>query len=351
MIHMKRNVLITGGLGFMGSNFIRFLYNKYPDYRIWNYDLMTYAGNPENLKDIIETETAMEEKRYFFIKGDICDPEAVTQLFQQAEFDFIVNFAAESHVDRSLVNSAEFLRSNIMGVHTLINAVRQFSHARFVQISTDEIYGDMLDGVKSDENHPIRPSNPYAASKAAADILVQSYIRTYGLQAVIVRGSNNFGPYQYPEKIIPLAITNLIQNKLVPIHGSGKQIRTWIHVDDFCEGLDIAVHQAPVASIYNIAGAESNIIEIVERVAQILNVDRKKKFTVHVNDRPGQDMRYSPDSSKLTLLHGWQTKKSIIDHLPEVVEWYLKNEAWWLALKAQDEYIQHYEKQCLAQYY
>lgn len=348
---MKKKLLITGGLGFMGSNFIRFLYGKYSDYQIWNFDLMTYAGNPENLKDILELEAGSESKRYFFIKGDICDADAVRQLFQEVEFDFVINFAAESHVDRSLVNSSEFLKSNIMGVHTLINAVREFSSARFIQISTDEIYGDLVSGIKSDENHPIRPSNPYAASKASADILVQSYMRTYGLSAMIVRGSNNFGPYQYPEKIIPLAITNLIQNKVVPVHGSGKQVRTWLHVDDFCEGLNLVMHDAAVGSIYNIAGSECRVIDIIHRIAEILKIDQKNNYKVHVNDRPGQDLRYAPDSSKLTFLLGWQQKKSIEEYLPEVVTWYLENQPWWIVLKERVEYKEHYEKQRHAQYF
>ncbi|TSC93684.1 MAG: dTDP-glucose 4,6-dehydratase, partial [Candidatus Berkelbacteria bacterium Licking1014_85] len=326
---MKKNILITGGLGFIGSNFIRHLYNKYPDYSIWNFDLMTYAGNPDNLLDIEDLESKEENKRYFFIKGDICDSLKLNEIFNRIEFDFVVNFAAESHVDRSIINSDQFIRSNITGVHVLINILRHHNRTRFIQISTDEIYGDVPEKIKSNENYPIQPSNPYAASKAAADVLVQSYMKTFGLSAIIVRGANNFGFYQYPEKIIPLTITNLIQGIPVPIHGSGSQIRNWVHTNDFSEGLDIVMHNAPNSSIYNISGTEKSIIDVVKKIGEIMGKSGKKDLIVNVNDRPGRDMRYAPDSSKLTLEFGWKPKKSVDESLNEVIHWYLNNKKWW----------------------
>ena len=348
---MSKKILITGGLGFMGSNFIRRLYNLYPDYKIINYDLITYAGNLDNLKDIEKKESgkSIKDKRYIFIKGDICDFKKLDKLLLKEKIDTIVNFAAESHVDRSLVNSIEFVRTNITGVHVLLNLVQKYHINKFIQISTDEIYGDVDKG-KSHELSHIRPSNPYSASKAAADLLIQSYIRSYATPAIIVRGSNNFGPYQYPEKLIPLAITNLIEGNPIPIHGNGEHVRTWIYVEDFCRGVDVVMHRAAHGEIYNIAGTQEKNIDVIKRIAQIL----KKKFksvVTYANDRPGADMRYAPNASKITREFGWKPEHFIMDSLPSVVDWYLKNETWWKAVKEKRVFLDHYEKQRRGQYY
>ncbi|MEK9201735.1 MAG: GDP-mannose 4,6-dehydratase, partial [Patescibacteria group bacterium] len=226
---IQKKIFVTGGAGFIGSNFIRYMYKKYPTYVFYNLDLLTYAGNLENLADIEAAEKKNADKRYFFIKGDICDAKGLEKIFGKHNFDMVVNFAAESHVDRSLVDSFEFIKTNILGTHILLNLVHKLG-IRFVHISTDEVYGDVPKGHSTEESS-MRPSNPYSASKAAADHLVQSYMRSHKIKAVLVRGSNNFGPYQYPEKLIPLIITNLLEGHKIPIHGNGKHVRTWIHVE------------------------------------------------------------------------------------------------------------------------
>mgnify|MGYP001582757572 CR=1 FL=1 len=250
----RKNILICGGSGFIGSNFIRYLFHKYQNYRIFNLDLLTYAGNPENLLDVENHETAAQsdKRRYQFIRGDICDGVLLGNLFDKYNFSAVINFAAESHVDRSFINVFDFVRTNIEGVRSLIEICRKSRVPRFIQISTDEIYGPVPEGF-SGEDAPFRPSNPYAASKAAADLLVQSYIRTHQVPALIIRSSNNFGPYQYPEKLIPLVISNIIEGKKVPVHGSGEHRRSWIHVNDFCSAIDLVLHKAPDYSIYNIS--------------------------------------------------------------------------------------------------
>lgn len=343
--------LILGGSGFIGSNFIRFFYNQHPDCRIVNYDLLTYAGNPDNLIDIEKLEAKSEEKdkRYRFIKGDICDTQSLDVVFKEFKPDLIINFAAESHVDRSIISSRDFIRTNIEGVRSVIETVRKYSSMRFIQISTDEIYGD-TPTVKSTEDTPFRPSNPYAASKAGADLLVQSYIRTYKLPAIIVRGSNNFGPYQYPEKFISLAITNLIENKKIPIHGSGKHIRSWLHVFDFCRAIDLVAREAKDFSIYNVSGEEKSNLEVLQMISNHFNKDLSD-FKDHVDDRPGADFRYAPDSSKLERELGWKIEHPIQNSISSLVAWYVDNSEWWQKLKSSEEFKVHYLKQSKAQYF
>lgn len=345
----SKNILVTGGAGFIGSNFIRCIYNKYPGYRIFNYDLLTYAGNPENLLDIKNQEKKKAKKRYFFIKGDICDEPKLEKLFKKHKFDLVVNFAAESHVDRSIVSSQNFIRVNVMGVHILIDLAKKYRTPRFVHISTDEIYGDVGQGASHEES-AFKPSNPYAASKAAADFLVQSYMRTHSLPAIIMRGSNNFGFYQYPEKLIPLAITNLLANKPIPVHGGGEHIRRWLHVEDFSSAIDLAMHKAPDFSIYNVAGNPKKNIEIIKKICQILGKDFKV-YARFVSDRPGADFRYAPAASKLEKDLGWKQKKTIDDALAEIVQWYINNPKWWQKIKQKKEFLDHYRKQSLAKYY
>lgn len=344
----KKKILITGGAGFIGSNFIRYMYKKYPEYEIYNLDSLTYAGNLQNLADIESIEKEKANKRYFFIKEDICNARGLEKVFKDHNFDVVVNFAAESHVDRSLVDSVEFIKTNILGTHILLNLVHKLG-IRFVHISTDEVYGDVLDGYSTEES-PMSPSNPYAASKAAADHLVQSYMRSHKTKAVIVRGSNNFGPYQYPEKLIPLVITNLIEGHKIPVHGSGEHIRTWIHTDDFCSGIDKVLHEAPDFSIYNIAGAEEKNIEVIRKICHILKKDFKDSCK-YVGDRPGADMRYASNSSKLINELGWEPKFTLDNSLADIVKWYIENEVWWKDIKHKKEFTEHYEKQKNAQYY
>ena len=343
----QKKVLVTGGAGFIGSNFIRYIYDKYPNYIIYNLDILTYAGNLDNLK-LEKLKDIKGSKRYFFIKGDICDPKLVSRLFKKHKFDIVLNFAAESHVDRSITDDYHFFRTNLGGVHNLIDLVRKQSIPRFVQISTDEIYGDVHNGVSA-ESAPIQPSNPYAASKAAADIVVQSYMRTHKLPLLIVRGSNNFGPYQYPEKLIPLAITNLLEGKPIPIHGDGKQVRRWIHVEDFCRAVDLVMHKGKDFSIYNVAGIEISNLEIVRGVARALNKNGSDLF-YFINDRPGGDRRYAPDASKIKKELGWELKYPIQKHLVGVVNWYLDNEPWWRNIKKRKAYKDYYEKQLHSEY-
>lgn len=344
-----KNILVTGGAGFIGSNFIRYIYHKYPEYRIFNYDLLTYAGNLENLLDIKKLEKFRTKKRYFFIQGDICDEKKLDALFKKHKFDLVVNFAAESHVDRSIISSQNFIRVNVMGVHILIDLAKKYHTKRFVHISTDEIYGDVGYG-DSHEESALKPSNPYAASKAAADFLVQSYMRTHRLPAIIMRGSNNFGFYQYPEKLIPLAITNLLANKSISIHGGGEHVRRWLHVEDFSSAIDLAMHKAPDFSIYNVAGNPKKNIEIIKKICQILGKDFKV-YAQFVSDRPGADFRYAPAASKLEKDLGWKQKNNIDDALADIVQWYINNPAWWQKIKVKKEFLDHYRKQSLAKYY
>lgn len=342
----QKKILITGGAGFIGSNFIHYLYDKYPGYMIYNLDVLTYAGNPDNLKPVNLKD--FNSGRYSFIKGDICDSKLVSDLFRKHKFDVVVNFAAESHVDRSIFKDHQFFRSNFIGVHNLIALVKKHKILRFIQISTDEIYGDVLKGV-SMESSPMRPSNPYAASKAAADVLVQSYMRTHRLPLLIVRGSNNFGPYQYPEKLIPLAVTNLLEDKPIPIHGNGSQVRRWLHVHDFCRAVDLVMHKGKDSSVYNVAGIETSNLEIVKGVAKALN-KKAKDFIYFIKDRPGGDRRYAPDASKIKKELGWELKYPIHEHLAGVVNWYLDNEKWWRDIKRKKAYKDYYEKQLRSEY-
>jgi len=344
MAQIFKNVLICGGSGFIGSNFIRYFLNKHLDYKIFNLDLLTYAGNQENLKDVANNS------RYNFIHGDICSSSLLHDVFGKNKFDLVINFAAESHVDRSIVSVADFVRTNIEGVRVLLEAVRLHKVSRFVQISTDEIYGDVPYGSFSDEESAMRPSNPYSSSKAGADLLVQSFMRTHAVPAIIVRGSNNFGPFQYPEKLIPLVVTNILENKKIPIHGDGLHARSWLHVNDFCDAIDLVAHNAQDHSIYNVSGEERKNIEVIETIASHLN----KEIHVlkdHTKDRPGADLRYAPISGKLEKDLGWKRRYFFEKEIGNVVDWYCKNTEWWKKIKEKKEFSDHYEKQSKADYY
>jgi dTDP-glucose 4,6-dehydratase len=315
-------LLITGGLGFIGSNFIRYVFSKHPDYHIVNLDAMTYAANPANLKDI------ENDQHYTFTKGDICDRKIVKKVAK--EVDVIINFAAESHVDRSIAEPEPFLTTNVLGTQVLLEAARRFDHEKFVQISTDEVYGSISSG-SFKEGDPLRPSSPYAASKAAADMLAHSYFVTYGLPVVITRSTNNFGPYQHPEKLIPKLIINAISGKPLPIYGDGKSVRDWLYVVDNCEAIDLILRKGKSGEIYNVgAGNEKMNLEIATFILEELS--KPKGMIKFVKDRPGHDRRYSLNCEKSKAL-GWKPSCSLEKSLKETIKWYRQNRKWWEKIK------------------
>lgn len=316
------NILITGGAGFIGSNFIRYVLKKYPRYNIINLDKLTYAGNKDNLIDIARN------KRYRFVKGDICHGRLVESLLK--ECDWLVNFAAATHVDRSIKDARDFIKTNIQGAYVLLEAARKARIKRFVQISTDEVYGSVKTG-RSKESDRLLPNSPYSASKAAADHLVRAYFVTYKLPAIITRSSNNFGPYQYPEKIIPLFITNLLEGGKVPLYGDGLNKRDWIFVKDNCRGIDTATHKGKPGEIYNIgSGRQISNIKLTKNILQLMNMD--KSSIRYVPDRPGHDRRYALNVDKLKSL-GWENKSDFRGALAETINWYKQNTEWWKKLK------------------
>ena len=270
-------------------------------------------------------------------------------IFHAHNFELVVHFAAETHVDRSLVSAANFIRTNIEGTRSMMESVQQYNTPRLVHISTDEVYGSVAQGL-SDENASLKPSNPYATSKAGADLLVQSYVKTYKIPAIIIRGSNNYGPYQYPEKLIPMAVSNLMENKKIPLHGSGEHVRSWLHVNDFCSAIDLVAHNGRDGAIYNVSGEEMSNLEILSIIARHLGKDIEK-HKEHVGDRPGADMRYAPDSALLQKELGWSRANSVRYHLVGVVNWYAENHDWWRKIKATNEFREYYDKQAKAQWY
>lgn len=317
------NILVTGGCGFIGSNFIHYMLNKHKDYKICNLDKLTYAGNLDNLKDF------ERHPRYRFIKGDICNKRLVLDIVKQS--DAIINFAAETHVDNSIKDSNEFINTNIKGTQILLDVAKLCRIQKFIQISTDEVYGSIKKG-SSKEEDKLEPNSPYSASKAAADMLVRSYNVTFKVPAVITRSSNNYGPYQYPEKLIPLFITNLMSGKKVPLYGDGLNVRDWLNVQDNCEAIDSILHKGEIGEIYNIGGAsEKTNFEITKLVLKELNKD--DSYIEFVKDRPGHDRRYSLNISKLKKM-GWKPKKNFEKGIKETVKWYRENRKWWLKLKA-----------------
>ena len=339
-----KKLLVTGGCGFIGSNFVRHFYHKHPDCRLVNLDLLTYAGNPDNLSDVVALEKANRHaKRYKFVKGDICDAAFLERFFAEHRFDLVVHFAAESHVDRAIFSDVDFVRTNIVGTRALVEEVRRHPVPNFVHISTDEVYGSIAEGFAA-EDSPLLPSNPYAASKAGVDLLIQAYMKTHAFPGVIVRGSNNYGPYQYPEKLIPLAITNLVEGKKVPVHGNGSHVRSWLHVDDFCEAIDLIAHAARPHSIYNVAGDEKTNLQVLEALAKHLKLDlsHSKEF---INDRPGSDLRYAPGAGKLKKELGWTNKRSFDSSIGDVVQWYLDHPDWWKKIRRIRGFLDHYERQ------
>ncbi len=314
-------ILVTGGCGFIGSNFVRFILNKYPDYKITNLDRLTYCGNPDNLKDITGNPN------YSFLKGDICDKRTVEHAIKDC--NVVVNFAAETHVDRSIIDAGAFVKTDILGTYTLLEAARKFDVDGYIQISTDEVYGSIENG-SFKEGDKIEPNSPYSASKAGADMIVRSYYVTYSLPALITRSSNNFGPYQYPEKLMPLFITNAIRDKKLPLYGDGLNIRDWLYVIDNCSAIDLIMHKGKIGEIYNISsGTEKTNLEITNIILGELK--KSKELINFVKDRLGHDRRYSLDCSKIKQL-GWKPKYDFEAAIKETVMWYIKNEWWWRPL-------------------
>jgi dTDP-glucose 4,6-dehydratase len=313
-------LLVTGGAGFIGSNFVRLMLELHPGYEIYNFDKLTYAGNIENLAGL------EGEKRHHLVQGDICDPETVTDILKRG-IDAVVNFAAESHVDRSIRDAAEFVHTNIQGTQNLMDASRRHRVLRFVQISTDEVYGSLGSTGYFTETTPLAPNSPYAASKAAADLLVRSYHRTYGFPAVITRCSNNYGPYQFPEKLIPLLITNAIANRPLPIYGDGLNVRDWIHVRDHCSGINRVLRQGRIGEIYNIgAHQEKTNLEIVRLILRALG--KSEDLITFVQDRPGHDRRYAIDPAKINSELGWKPEIPFALGMQETIDWYRSNSSW-----------------------
>lgn len=330
-----KKLLITGGAGFIGSNFIHYILKKYKNYKIINLDKLTYAGNLENLRDI------EKDPRYKFVKGDICDEKLVNRIFKKEKPDFVLNFAAETHVDRSILDPKAFIKTDVLGTQTLLEAVRKYGIERMVQISTDEVYGSVEKG-KFKETDNLYPNSPYSASKTGADLLVRAYYKTFGLPVLITRSSNNFGPYQYPEKLISLFITNLIEDKKVPVYGKGDNVRDWIYVLDNCAGIDKVLHKGKIGEIYNIGGEnERTNMEITNMILE--GVGKDKSWIKYVEDRQGHDFRYALDIGKVKKL-GWKPKYSFDKAMKETIEWYKENQEWWKKIKS-GEYLDYYKKQ------
>lgn len=322
-------ILVTGGCGFIGTNFIRLVLEKYKDVRVLNLDKLTYCGNIENLSDIASDE------RYSFVEGDICDESLVNDLVSDA--DVLVNFAAETHVDRSIKYPNDFLMTNVFGVKTLLEAAKNKGISKFIQIGTDEVYGSVSEGLSKEED-PLKPNSPYSATKAAGDLLALSYYTTYDFPVIVVRSSNNFGPYQYPEKMVPLFVTNLVCGKKVPVYGDGANVRDWLFVKDNCRAIDAVLRSGRPGEVYNIGGG--NHLSNMVMTKSILDVMGKDESSIeYVNDRPGHDRRYALDSSKVEKL-GWSPEKDFASNLKETVEWYKQNEDWWRSLKEKAEIIE-----------
>lgn len=333
------NILVTGGAGFIGSNFIYYQQAKHPEERIVCLDALTYAGNLENL------ENALQNPNFRFVKGDITDKECVFNLFEEEKFDIVVNFAAESHVDRSVEDPGKFLHTNVIGTQVLLDACRKYGVKRFHQVSTDEVYGDLPIDRKDllfTENTPLHASSPYSASKAAADLLVLAYYRTYQVPVTISRCSNNYGPYHFPEKLIPLMITRALNDQSLPVYGKGENIRDWLYVEDHCSAVDLVMRNGRVGEVYNIGGHnEKSNLEIVKLILKILG--KPETLITFVADRPGHDLRYAIDNTKIKNELGWSPQLRFEDGIQKTVQWYLDNRSWWENILA-GEYKNYYER-------
>lgn len=334
-----KNILVTGGAGFIGSNYVYYMLEKHPDYRIVCIDKLTYAGNLATLKGAIENEN------FRFVKADITDREAVYSLFEEESFTAVVNFAAESHVDRSIEEPEVFLKTNILGTQVLLDACRKYGNIRYHQVSTDEVYGDLpLDrpDLFFTEDTPIHTSSPYSASKASADLLVMAYYRTYGLPVTVSRCSNNYGPYHFPEKLIPLMIINALNKKELPVYGEGLNVRDWLYVKDHCKAIDMIVEKGRIGEVYNIGGHnERTNIDVVKTIIRILG--RDESLIKYVKDRPGHDLRYAIDPTKIKNELGWEPETSFEEGIQLTVKWYLANRYWWENI-INGDYMAYYDK-------
>jgi dTDP-glucose 4,6-dehydratase len=327
-------ILVTGGAGFIGSNFIRFHAEHHADHPLTNLDKLTYAGNLENLEGLSSAA------QYEFVKGDICDAALVSRLLE--EHDAVVHFAAESHVDRSILDTSDCFETNIRGTHVLLEAARRAGLRRFLHVSTDEVYGSMAAGEWASESSPLRPSSPYAASKAAAEMLVMAYAHTYNVPAIITRGSNNYGPYQFPEKFIPLMVTNALEDKPLPLYGDGLQQRDWIFVEDHCRAIELALHRGQPGEVYNIAAGECRTnLDVIRTILKLL--DKPESLIRHVTDRPGHDRRYALDASKIQSELGWKPRESFEQGIRKTVGWYKTHPHWVAGIKG-GEYRDYYER-------
>lgn len=329
-------ILVTGGAGFIGSNFVHYMLERYPSYQIINLDALTYAGNLENLRSI------QENSNYTFVKGDITNPELVNSLFEQG-VDTVVHFAAESHVDRSILEPDVFVKTNVLGTQVLLEAARKYDVKKFVHVSTDEVYGTLGETGLFTEETPLSPNSPYSASKAGSDLLVRSYHETFGLPVNITRCSNNYGPYQFPEKLIPLMIANAMNDKSLPVYGDGLNIRDWLYVEDHCSAIDLVLHKGINGEVYNIGGNnERTNIQIVQTILRELG--KPETLIQYVKDRPGHDRRYGIDATKITKELGWEPKHNFETGIHETIRWYLDNQDWWKRIQT-GEYQQYFSKQ------
>ncbi|MEC3333278.1 dTDP-glucose 4,6-dehydratase [Bacillus cereus] len=330
-------VLVTGGAGFIGSNFVRYMVKKYPEYNIVNLDSLTYAGNLENLKDIEELSN------YKFVKGDIADRQFINQLFKEEKFDYVLNFAAESHVDRSITNPDIFIQTNIQGTQVLLDAAKNAEVKKYLQVSTDEVYGTLGETGYFTEETPLASNSPYSSSKAGADLLVRAYHETFGLPVNITRCSNNYGPFHFPEKLIPLMIINALNDKQLPVYGDGLNVRDWLHVEDHCQAIDLVLHKGKNGEVYNVGGNnERTNIEIVKTILKAL--DKPESLIKYVTDRPGHDRRYAIDATKLCEELGWSPKYNFDTGIEQTIKWYLENQDWWKNIIS-GEYQEYFKNQ------
>lgn len=332
-------ILVTGAAGFIGSNFVFYMQKEHPDYDIVVLDSLTYAGNLETL------EPVMEKDKFRFVKGDVADRDTVFSLFREEKFDIVVNFAAESHVDRSIEDPGVFLRTNIMGTQVLMDAVKEFGVSRYHQVGTDEVYGDLpLDrpDLFFTEDMPITASSPYSASKASADLLVMAYYRTYNMPVTVSRCSNNYGPYQFPEKLIPLIIARALADKELPVYGTGENVRDWLYVEDHCRAIDLIIHKGKIGEVYNIGGHnEKTNLDVVKTILR--HLDKPESLITFVGDRKGHDLRYAIDPTKIHTELGWLPTTKFEDGIRQTIDWYLDNKPWWEKIIS-GEYQSYYEE-------
>jgi dTDP-glucose 4,6-dehydratase len=332
-------VLVTGGAGFIGSNFVMYMLKKYSGYQIINLDALTYAGNLENLEHV------QQNANYSFVKGDIADSALMDKIFEQG-IDIIVNFAAESHVDRSISNPQIFVKTNVMGTQVLLDAARKYNIKKFVQVSTDEVYGSLGETGLFTEQTPLSPNSPYSASKAGGDMLVRAYHETFGLNVNITRCSNNYGPYQFPEKLIPLMISNALNDKALPVYGDGLNVRDWLYVEDHCSAIDLVLHSGVNGEVYNVGGNnERTNMQIIETI--LTELDKPSSLIAYVKDRLGHDRRYGIDATKITAELGWKPKYHFESGIKETIQWYLDNKEWWQRIQS-GVYQEYYAKQYAA---